>query len=300
VGCSLFVSRALGVWFSYQESRQALILLQQEKARSAAERIGQILFDLEQKIGTAAAPQHGVSHLEQRMVDSNGHLIAHPDIGLVLKHSNMTGLPQVRAAIAEPGRDSGELGNATNLVGQSVLTAFGVIPYLGWIVFVEEPMAHGLPAPVRTGDELEELADEFNRMSAQLHDSYTSLERKVALRTRELTRSAQMLHEAQRIAGLGSFSYDLASGSWTSSEVLDTLLGINESYARTARGWATLIHPDDLITLKNAFQSEVINKKTAMDNVLRIIRHSDRAERWVHGLAKVEVGDKGVAPPLPS
>jgi hypothetical protein len=277
VGCSLFVRGALGVWFSYQENRQALILLQQEKARSAAERIGQILFDLEQKIGTAAAPQHGVSHLEQRMVDSNGHLIAHPDIGLVLKHSNMTGLPQVRAAIAEPGRDSGELGNATNLVGQSVLTAFGVIPYLGWIVFVEEPMAHGLPAPVRTGDELEELADEFNRMSAQLHDSYTSLERKVALRSRELTRSAQMLHEAQRIAGLGSFTY-----------------------ARTARGWATLIHPDDLITLKNAFQSEVINKKTAMDNVLRIIRHSDRAERWVHGLAKVEVGDKGVAPPLPS
>ena len=141
MGCSLFVRGALGVWFSYQENRQALILLQQEKARSAAERIGQILFDLEQKIGTAAAPQHGVSHLEQRMVDSNGHLIAHPDIGLVLKHSNMTGLPQVRAAIAEPGRDSGELGNATNLVGQSVLTAFGVIPYLGWIVFVEEPMA---------------------------------------------------------------------------------------------------------------------------------------------------------------
>ena len=39
---------------------------------------------------------------------------------------------------------------------------------------------------VRTGDEIETLADQFNLMSARLDDSYSSLEKKVAARTREL------------------------------------------------------------------------------------------------------------------
>jgi signal transduction histidine kinase/HAMP domain-containing protein/putative component of toxin-antitoxin plasmid stabilization module len=40
---------------------------------------------------------------------------------------------------------------------------------------------------VRTNDELEGLADQFNRMTAQLRESYAGLERKVEERTRELT-----------------------------------------------------------------------------------------------------------------
>ncbi len=37
-----------------------------------------------------------------------------------------------------------------------------------------------------TGDEIQELADQFNRMSSQLQESYTNLEHRVATRTREL------------------------------------------------------------------------------------------------------------------
>ena len=44
---------------------------------------------------------------------------------------------------------------------------------------------------VRTGDELEGLADQFNRMTAQLRESYAGLERKVDERTRELTDSLE-------------------------------------------------------------------------------------------------------------
>jgi signal transduction histidine kinase len=44
---------------------------------------------------------------------------------------------------------------------------------------------------VTTGDELQTLAKEFNRMAARLCRSYTGLERKVAARTRELERANQ-------------------------------------------------------------------------------------------------------------
>ena len=44
---------------------------------------------------------------------------------------------------------------------------------------------HKIKAP--TGDELEKLAEQFNIMALQLHESYDNLEQKVADRTRELT-----------------------------------------------------------------------------------------------------------------
>ena len=44
---------------------------------------------------------------------------------------------------------------------------------------------------VKTGDELEGLADQFNRMAAQLQESYANLEQKVEDRTRELSEALE-------------------------------------------------------------------------------------------------------------
>lgn len=44
---------------------------------------------------------------------------------------------------------------------------------------------------VRTGDEVEELADQFNRMAGQLQESYSRLEEKVEDRTRDLAQSVR-------------------------------------------------------------------------------------------------------------
>jgi signal transduction histidine kinase len=44
---------------------------------------------------------------------------------------------------------------------------------------------------VRTGDELEALARQFNRMAGELHESYAGLERKVVERTRDLTEALE-------------------------------------------------------------------------------------------------------------
>ncbi len=49
----------------------------------------------------------------------------------------------------------------------------------------------GYRLELKTGDEIEVLADEFNKMTAQLQESYTNLEQKVEDRTRELTEALE-------------------------------------------------------------------------------------------------------------
>jgi len=49
----------------------------------------------------------------------------------------------------------------------------------------------GFRLELKTGDEIEALADEFNKMTAQLRESYANLEHKVEERTRDLTESLE-------------------------------------------------------------------------------------------------------------
>ena len=175
-------------------------------------------------------------------IDAKNDLIAHPDISLVLQKTNLGHLPQVAAA--RTPREEDDVTIARDLKGVEVLTAHSNIPSLGWIVFVEQPMAEAF-APVRasgyrivmfvlggialsivasvvlarrlarpiqqlqesaarigagemdhqialrTGDELEALADEFNRMTSRLRESYATLEQKVEDRTHELSESLE-------------------------------------------------------------------------------------------------------------
>ncbi|HEY7364693.1 MAG TPA: cache domain-containing protein, partial [Methylomirabilota bacterium] len=176
------------------------------------------------------------------VVDARGQLIAHPDISLVLKKSDLSGLEQVQAARAAAARrsPSEEPTQAQDLQGRRVLAAYAPITPLGWLVIVEQPLAEafqpiyasiirtallvlvgvglsgiaslvlarrmvrpiqtlgagaaqigagdlGHRIQVRTGDEIEALADEFNRMATTLQESYAGLERKVEERTRALT-----------------------------------------------------------------------------------------------------------------
>lgn len=352
IGGSLLFGGLLEIYFSYQANQKVLVDLQHEKAEAAAARIGQYLFDIEQKLSLTAVPRPGVPALEVRSaelqllrrtgaireialldaqgqevlrvsrraadvvrsgrdfagteffkraksgrpyrsgitfhdgmpsmtlamavgpeeagitvaeidleflldgisrikvgaaghayaVDARGILIAHPNLGLVLKQTSLAGLPQVQTAIQGATHDDHAFVGAHDLQGEPVLTAFGAIPQLGWFVFVEEPLAeayrpllsqvwrsaalalagmvftvltslvlvrrmlqpiHALRSGaaligggaldhrivVDSGDEIEELANSFNRMAEQLQNSYATLEHKVAERTRELEAS---------------------------------------------------------------------------------------------------------------
>src|SRR5262249_10285488 len=60
---------------------------------------------------------------------------------------------------------------------------------------------------VKTGDEFEELAEDFNRMAARLRDSYADLEKKVEIRTHQLEEKSRQLelesrHKSQFLANM--------------------------------------------------------------------------------------------------
>src|SRR5499427_5387222 len=184
------------------------------------------------------------------VVDAQGRLIAHPDISLVLRNTDMSKLAQVRAARASAsGAGTGDnapetVQEAENIEGRKVLTAYAPVAPLGWLMFVELPaeeayaplyaalqrlgfvllgalgfavlagmfLAGRMVGPIqalqagaarigrgdlaqritiKTGDELEGLADQFNDMAGQLQESYAGLEKKVEQRTHELSESLE-------------------------------------------------------------------------------------------------------------
>src|SRR4051794_41225081 len=174
--------------------------------------------------------EHGHAYV----VGPEGRLIAHPDISLVLRNTDMSQLSQVQAARTENRNAAAELQGAKNIQGQEVLTASAPIAPLGWTMFVELPveeayaslyqalqrlavvllaasifavlagvfLARRMVGPIqalragaermgggdfgqrisiRTGDELEGLANQFNDMGARLQESYADLENRVEL-----------------------------------------------------------------------------------------------------------------------
>jgi signal transduction histidine kinase len=84
------------------------------------------------------------------VVDVFGQLVAHPDISLVLQKRDLSALPQIRAAraVRPSGGEAGIGMVAAGLQGGQFLTAYAPIATLGWLVFVEQPLAEAF-APLQ-------------------------------------------------------------------------------------------------------------------------------------------------------
>jgi hypothetical protein len=80
-------------------------------------------------------------HGQAYVVDDQGRLIAHPDISLVLRNTDMSGLAQVKAArVAGKGVPTEAIQIGKDLRGREVLTAYAPVAPLGWLVFTELPV----------------------------------------------------------------------------------------------------------------------------------------------------------------
>ena len=209
------------------------------------------------------------NHGQAFLVDAQGRLIAHPDISLVLRNTDMSRLAQVQAA-RSAGSETEQLQVSDDIQGRRVLTAYAHVSPLGWLVFVELPVAEayaplfatiersgillmaalsfaflaglvlarrmvgpiqalragaarigsgdlGQRISVKTGDELEGLADQFNDMAGRLQESYADLEKKVEIRTHELAQSVAELRALGEVSQAVNSTLDI-------NEVLNTIV----------------------------------------------------------------------------
>jgi signal transduction histidine kinase len=72
------------------------------------------------------------------VVDPQARLIAHRDISIVLRNTDLSRLAQVQAARSEVPPEQEPVGN--DIQGREVLSAHALVPALGWIVFVDLPV----------------------------------------------------------------------------------------------------------------------------------------------------------------
>ncbi|MFC6877188.1 PAS domain-containing hybrid sensor histidine kinase/response regulator [Flavobacterium myungsuense] len=100
----------------------------------------------------------------------------------------------------------------------------------------------------------------------------------------KLIESEQFLKETQIIASLGTYSIDVITGKWTRSEVLDSIFGIDSNYNLNSENWMnTIVHTDWQKPMIDYLTNEIIDKKKSFDKEYKIIRVSDKSERWVLG-----------------
>lgn len=84
------------------------------------------------------------------LTDSQGRLISHPDISLVLRRAEISSLEHVRAALeSSSSSNDNSLVAGRDLGGRDILSAHALVPSLGWSVITELPRAEAL-APVYT------------------------------------------------------------------------------------------------------------------------------------------------------
>jgi diguanylate cyclase (GGDEF)-like protein/PAS domain S-box-containing protein len=107
---------------------------------------------------------------------------------------------------------------------------------------------------------------------------------------RALEASQRRLAEAQHIAHLGSFEFDVISGEMHWSDELYRLLGLDPELTPTPSLFVTLAHPDDRRALARAW-SEGTKRGTPFDLVYRI--DLGESQRWVHAQAVAETADDG-------
>jgi signal transduction histidine kinase len=217
------------------------------------------------------------------VVDRRGRLIAHPDISLVLRNTDMTRLAQVQEAQRGSSATVGDdIPTTTDIQGRTVLSAFAPVAPLGWTVFVELPvgeayqplmasiqrsalvllaalvlaavagifLARRMVVPiqalragaarlgggdlsqrivVKTGDELEALANQFNDMAGRLEESYTGLENKVEQRTQQLAQSVEELRALGEVTQAVNSTVDLET-------VLSTIVAKAAQLSNTEAG----------------------------------------------------------------
>src|SRR6185312_10107840 len=142
---------------------------------------------------------------------------------------------------------------------------------------------------VKTGDELELLADQFNDMADRLQDSYADLEQKVAQRTGELARSVEELRALGVISQVVNSTLDLG-------RVLETIVAHAASLSGTEAG-ALYTYSDGQDRLELRATHGMTEELTAALIAAAGRLHESTLGEAIERRAPVQIADLAAAPP---
>ncbi len=114
------------------------------------------------------------------------------------------------------------------------------------------------------------------------------------LRAKEKAEESEFfLRESQCSGNIGSYKMIFNEGLWITTETLNNIFGVYDSYERSIADWFKVVHPDDRSLMENYFYKEVIEDLKPFNKEYRIIRNSDNEIRWVHGVGKLFFDNAG-------
>lgn len=140
--------------------------------------------------------------------------------------------------------------------------------------------------PVKTSDEIGLLSESFNTMTSAVRE-----------RTEELKKSEASLTNAQRIAHIGSWDWNIASNELLWSEEIYRIFGLDSTdFGATYEAFMERVHPDDRAGVQKAVDDALARKEPDGKAPYRVdhrIIKPDGVERIVHEEGEVEFGPEG-------
>jgi signal transduction histidine kinase len=193
------------------------------------------------------------------VVDRGGHLIAHPDLSLVLRDVNLSHMPQVAQALTHPSEPASIQHAAKSLEGAEVLTASAPIARLGWIVLVQVPETEAL-APVRSSLIQTSALLALGLFLAAVVGSL--LARRMVVPIKRLQLGAERL-------GSGDLSQRITIR--TGDEIEDLAKRFNSMATRVQESYETL---EAKVEERTTDLNEALRQQTATAEVLKVISRS--------------------------